>query len=77
MICDSRLERSERKEDDDEDIEPPGTMVSFSMVAKRPRWEGDVMRLPRADLSSWEAMRMLAIDWKSGARPRYQQFQIA
>jgi hypothetical protein len=30
-------------------------MVSFSMVARRPRWESDVMRVPRADLSSGEA----------------------
>ena len=43
--------------DDDEDIVPLGTMVSFWIVAMIPRCDVDVMRLPRADLSSWEAMR--------------------
>jgi hypothetical protein len=39
-MCEERLERSER------------TIVSFWIVARRPRWEVEVMRLPRAVLSS-------------------------
>jgi hypothetical protein len=50
-----RAERSDRKEDEVEGMEAPGTMVSFWMVATRPRWEDEVRRVPRADLSSWEA----------------------
>jgi hypothetical protein len=38
-----------------EDMVPLGTMVSFWIVARMPRWEVEVMRVPRADLSSWEA----------------------
>jgi hypothetical protein len=60
VMCDSRLERSERKDDELDGIEAPGMMVSFWMVASSPRCEVEVMRLPRADLSSWEATRMLA-----------------
>ena len=44
------------KVDDDEDIVPLGTIVSFWIVARIPRCVVEVMRLPRADLSSWEAM---------------------
>lgn len=51
-----RFERSERKDDEPEEIVAAGTMVSFSMVAKRPRWEAEVTRVPRADLSSCEAV---------------------
>jgi hypothetical protein len=50
-----REERSDRKEDEVDGIEAPGTMLSFWMVATRPRWEDEVRRVPRADLSSWEA----------------------
>jgi hypothetical protein len=57
VMCDSRFERSERKEEDVEVTVAPGTMVSLSMVARRPRWEVEVMRDPRADLSSWEALQ--------------------
>jgi hypothetical protein len=60
VMCDSRFERSERKEDELEVIEAPGMIVSFWMVARSPRCEVEVMRLPRADLSSWEATEMLA-----------------
>jgi hypothetical protein len=51
-MCEERLERSERKEDEEEEMEAPGTIVSFWIVARRPRWEVEVMRLPRAVLSS-------------------------
>ena len=61
VMCESRLERSEKKEDEVEGIVAPGTMVSFWIVAMRPRWEVEVMRDPRADLSSWEAVTMLAM----------------
>jgi hypothetical protein len=43
-----------------EDMVPLGTMVSFWIVARMPRWEVEVMRVPRADLSSWEACGWLA-----------------
>jgi hypothetical protein len=59
VMWDSRFERSERNEDDVEDTVAPGTMVSLSIVARRPRWEVEVMSDPRADLSSWEALQML------------------
>lgn len=52
VMCVSRADRSERKDDDDEGMLAPGTMVSFWIVARRPRWEVEVMRFPRADLSS-------------------------
>jgi hypothetical protein len=55
-MWDWRLERSARKVEEDEDTVPLGTMVSFWIVARIPRCELEVMRLPRADLSSWEAM---------------------
>ena len=44
-----------------EDMVPLGTIVSFWMVARIPRCEVEVMRVPRADLSSWEAVHMLAV----------------
>jgi hypothetical protein len=55
-MCCWRLERSALKVDDDEETVPLGTMVSFWIVAKIPRWLDEVMRVPRAALSSWEAM---------------------
>lgn len=51
-----RFERSSTKVEAVEDIVPLGTIVSFWIVARMPRWLVDVMRLPRADLSSWEAV---------------------
>jgi hypothetical protein len=58
VTWEERLERSDRKEEEEEveGMEAPGMMVSFWMVARRPRWVVEVMRLPRADLSSWEAV---------------------
>lgn len=56
VTCESRFERSDRKDDDDEGTVAPGTMVSFWIEARSPRWEVDVMRDPSADLSSWEAI---------------------
>jgi hypothetical protein len=56
VTCDSRLERSALNEDEVEGMVALGTMVSFCMVATSPRWEVDVIRLPSADLSSWEAV---------------------
>lgn len=62
VMCEERLDRSEEKKEDEEGIEAPGMMASFLIVASRPRWEEEVMRLPRADLSSWEALGVLASD---------------
>ena len=50
------MERSARKVDEEEGMVAPGTIVSFSMVARRPRWVVEVMSVPRADLRSWEAV---------------------
>jgi len=50
--CDSRFARSDRNEDEVEDIVAPGMMVSLSIVARRPRCEVDVINDPSADLSS-------------------------
>ena len=58
-MWDERFERSDVNEEDEDEIVPAGTMVSFWMVARMPRWEDDVIRVPRADLSSWEAVRVL------------------
>jgi hypothetical protein len=55
-MWDERLERSLVKEEYDEGIVACGMMVSFWMVARRPRWEEEVMRVPRADLSSCDAV---------------------
>lgn len=69
VMCEERAERSPRKEDEAEGMESPGTMVSFWMVARRPRWEVEVMRLPRAVLSSCEAVGGLACccySWRAG-----------
>jgi hypothetical protein len=78
-MCDSRLERSLRKEEDVEVIEAPGMMVSFWIVAKRPRCEVELMRFPRADLSSWEAIvRYVSYQAKVWRRiGTYRQFQTA
>lgn len=51
-----RLERSDVKDEEEDEMVAPGTMVSFWMVARRPRWEVEVIKLPRADLSSCEAV---------------------
>jgi hypothetical protein len=59
-MWDWRLERSEVNVDALDDIVLLGTMVSFWIVAKMPRWEVEVIRVPRADLSSWEAMRAVS-----------------
>lgn len=37
VMCVSRFERSDKKDDDDEGTAAPGTMVSFWIVAMRPR----------------------------------------
>jgi hypothetical protein len=60
-MCGWRLARSALKVDDEEEMVPLGTMVSFWIVARIPRWSVEVMRVPSAALSSWEAMgRLLA-----------------
>jgi hypothetical protein len=59
-MWDCRFARSALKVEDDDVIVPLGTMVSFWIVARIPRWDVEVMRLPRADLSSWEAMRAVS-----------------
>ena len=51
-----RFERSSTNVGALDDIVLAVTMVSFWMVAMIPRWLEEVMRLPRADLSSWEAV---------------------
>ena len=59
-MCVSRADRSERKDGEDEGMLAPGMMASFWIVARRPRWEVEVMRFPRADLSSWEAFGVVS-----------------
>jgi len=54
-MCEERAERSAVKEDEDEGIVAWGMMVSFWIVARRPRWVDEVMRVPRADFSSCDA----------------------
>jgi hypothetical protein len=55
-MCVLRFERSSRKVEAVEEIVAPGTMVSLSMRAMRPRCEEETMSSPSADLSSWEAV---------------------
>jgi hypothetical protein len=59
-MWDCRFARSALKVEEDDGIVPLGTIVSFWIVARIPRWEVEVIRLPRADLSSWEAMRVVS-----------------
>jgi len=54
-MWDCRLERSSTNVEALDEIVPLGTIVSFWIVARMPRWSVEVMRLPSADLSSWEA----------------------
>ena len=56
----SRAERSERKLSPDDGMVAPGTMVSFSMRAMRPRWVEEVISSPRAALSSWDAVQRVS-----------------
>jgi hypothetical protein len=51
-MWDWRFERSDVNVEALDDIVPLGTTFSFWMVARMPRWEDEVMRVPRADLSS-------------------------
>jgi hypothetical protein len=46
--------------DAEEGMVAPGMMVSLDMVAIRPRCEVEVIRLARADWSSWEADRVVS-----------------
>jgi hypothetical protein len=59
-MCCCRFWRSEVNVEALDDIVPLGKTVSFWMVARMPRWEVEVMRVPRADLSSWEAVEMIS-----------------
>lgn len=54
-MCESRAERSERNDEEEDATVPAGTIVSSLIVARRPRCEVDVISIPKADLSSWEA----------------------
>lgn len=64
--------------EDEEDMVAPGTMVSFWMVAVRPRWSLEVISEPRADLSSCEAMCYL-VSFEACTRLRgvYRRFRTA
>ena len=75
---DWRLERSARKVDADEDMVSLGMMVSFWIVARIPRCELEVMRLPTADLSSWEAMGVVSgVRGWNALEDRYRRYQTA
>jgi hypothetical protein len=54
-MCEERLERSDEKDDEDEGMVAPGTIVSLDMVARRPRWLVEDISSPRADWSSLDA----------------------
>jgi hypothetical protein len=55
VMCGLRFERSDRNEDSVDVMLAPGTMLSFSMLAIRPRCVVDTISSPRAALSSCEA----------------------
>ena len=55
-----------------------GMMVSFWIVARIPRCELEVMRLPTADLSSWEAMGVVSgVRGWNALEDRYRRYQTA